>query len=296
MAELKRRLGERALLDEPMGAHCTWGAGGPAACLARARTMEEAAWIVRAAAEAEVPLMPVGGGSNLLVTDAGWPGVMLRLAGELAELRAGDGFIAAGAGASLAKAVNLAGRRGLAGLEWAAGIPGTVGGAVAMNAGAAGGCMADCTESVSVLDRSGAVREMPGRDLPASYRRRDLPQGSLVVAARLALTPDDPAAVAERMRTVLDRRRAGQPLQARTAGSVFLNPPGDFAGRLIEQAGLKGLARGGARVSPVHANFIENTGGATAGDLIGLMDLVAEKVKRRFGVELKREVRVVGRG
>lgn len=296
MAELKRRLGERALLDEPMSAHCTWGAGGPVACLARAETMAEAAWIVTAAAEAGVPLMAVGGGSNLLVTDAGWPGVMLRLSGELAGLEAGEGFIRAGAGASLARAVNLAGRQGLAGLEWAAGIPGTVGGAVAMNAGAAGGCMADVTEAVTLLDRDGAVHQMDGRELPASYRRRNLPEGSLVVGALLKLTPDDPQAVAERMRAVLDRRRAGQPLQARTAGSVFMNPPGDFAGRLIEQAGLKGLARGGARVSPVHANFIENTGGATAGDLIGLMDLVAAQVKQRFGVELRREVRVVGRG
>jgi UDP-N-acetylmuramate dehydrogenase len=296
MAELKRRLGKRARLDEPMGLHCTWRAGGPAACLARAETLEEAAWIVSAAAQAGAPLLPLGGGSNLLVADGGWPGVVLKLAGEMARMALVEGELEAGGGASLSGAVRLARDKGYSGLEWAAGIPGTLGGAVAMNAGAAGGSMSEVTLTITLLEQGGRVREVPSEQLPAAYRRRELPPGSIVAGAKLKLNPDQPQAVAGRMKEFLERRRSSQPLTARTAGSVFMNPPGDFAGRLIEQAGLKGLAVGGARVSPVHANFIENTGGASAGDLVALMDLVAARVKQVFNVDLEREVRVVGRG
>ncbi len=292
---LQENLGERARFDQPMSAHTTWGVGGPAWCVCRVVSAEEAAFVIRATCEAGLPWMPLGRGSNLLVSDTGYPGVMLRLAGPLASLRReGDGLWAGG-GAPLPAAVKFAARLGLAGLEWAAGIPATVGGAVATNAGALGSDMSRVTREISLLLGGGQVERLSGDRLPAGYRRWELPPGSLVLAARLGLRPDDPGEVSRRSDQALARRRQSQPSGLPSAGSVFKNPPGDFAGRLIEEAGCKGLSVGGAEVSTKHANFIVNRGWATARDVIKLMQEVQERVRRTFGVELEPEVEVVGR-
>ncbi|MCF8032086.1 MAG: UDP-N-acetylmuramate dehydrogenase [Desulfarculaceae bacterium] len=297
-AELKKliagRLGARARFGEPMSRHTTWGVGGPAWCLARVNDAAEAVWLATACDAAGLAYKPLGRGSNLLVGDAGYPGVMIRMGGELGKLSLEGSLLRAGAGAPLPGAVRLAARQGLAGLEWAAGIPASLGGAVATNAGAHGGDMAELTATVSLLIPGGEVSRVAGNQLPAGYRRRSLPPGSMVLGAELKLKPSSAAEVERRRKALLDLRRSRQPLAARTAGSVFKNPPGDHAGRLIEAAGLKGLAVGDAVVSRVHANFIENRGRASAGDILSLINTVALKVMEAFSVRLEPEVEVVG--
>jgi len=297
-AELKEliaaRLGARARFDEPMSRHTTWGVGGPAWCLARVNSAEEAAWLAVACDAAGMACKPLGRGSNLLVGDDGYAGVMIRLGGELGKLAVEGAGLAAGGGAPLPGAVRLAARQGLAGLEWAAGIPASLGGAVATNAGAHGGDMAELTSTVTLLLPGGEIKTVPGAELPSGYRRRALPPGSMVLGAELKLRSASPAEVERRRKALLELRRSRQPLAARTAGSVFKNPPGDHAGRLIEAAGLKGLAVGGAAVSRVHANFIENRGGASARDILSLINTVALRVMEAFSVRLEPEVEVVG--
>ncbi len=296
MDTLRRELGPRVRFQVPLAPRTTWGLGGPAWALCRVQSPEEAAAVIRACRRAGRPWMVLGRGSNLLVRDGGYAGVVLRLSGPLAGLEVRGSRLRAGGGAGLAAAVRLAARRGLAGLEWAAGIPATVGGAVVNNAGAYGADMAGLTRSLTLLDPRGRMERRSGRELPAGYRRRRLPPGWLLLEAELELSRDHPRAVARRTRENLERRRQSQPLRARTAGSVFKNPPGDFAGRLIEQAGCKGLSRGGARVSPRHANFIENQGRARAREVLALMEEVARRVRRHSGVDLEPEVEVVGDG
>lgn len=292
---LHQSLGERVKFEQPMSAHTTWGVGGPAWCICQVASAEEAGFVIRAVCQAGLPWMPLGRGSNLLVRDTGYPGVMLRLAGQLASLRREGDSLWAGGGAHLPSAVKFAARLGLAGLEWAAGIPGTVGGAVATNAGALGSDMAAITSQITLLLSEGEVATLPGDQVPARYRRRELPAQSLVLAVLLTLAQESPEAVSLRVDEVLARRRATQPAGMSSAGSVFKNPPGDFAGRLIEQAGCKGLMVGDAQVSEKHANFIVNRGRATAREVLGLMDEVRRRVHEACGVELEPEVEVVGR-
>ena len=287
-------LGERARFGEPLAAHTTWRVGGPAWCLCRPQSQREALGVVRATREHGVAWKALGGGSNLLVSDEGYPGVMLKLTGALAAWRQDRTALLVGAGLNLATAVKQSAHLGLAGLEWAAGIPGTLGGAVAGNAGAREGQMSDLTEELTLLLADGGLARIEGHEAPAGYRRRELPAGSLILGARLRLAPGRPEKVAAVVARNLRLRKSSQPLGRATAGSVFKNPPGDFAGRLIEAAGLKGLAVGPAVVSPAHANFIENRGGATAAQVWALMELVRGRVREHSGVELEPEVEVVG--
>jgi UDP-N-acetylmuramate dehydrogenase len=277
-----------------MSRHTTWKVGGPAWCLCRVRSQRETLAVIQGAQEQGLPWKALGAGSNLLVTDQGYPGVMLRLGGSLAGWSQDRQDLVVGAGLYLATVVKQAARLGLSGLEWAAGIPGSTGGAVANNAGAHQGQMSDLTQELTLLAAGGRIVRIKGGEAPAQYRRRALPAGSLLLAARLRLSPSHPEAVVQAMGDNLERRRRSQPLGRATAGSVFKNPPGDFAGRLIEAAGLKGLAVGPAMVSQVHANFIENRGGASAAQVLELMELVRHRVAEQFGVELEPEVEVVG--
>jgi UDP-N-acetylmuramate dehydrogenase len=255
---------------------------------------EEAAFVIEAATKADMPWMTLGRGSNLLVLDQGYQGVMLRLAGPLARIRRVDANLLAEGGAFLPAVVKFAARLGLTGMEWAAGIPATVGGAVATNAGAAGRDMSQVVEDLRLLMPGGRVEEHPASCFPAAYRRRQLPAGSLVLSANLSLIQDDPLEVQNRTEEMLNRRRRRQPQEQHTAGSVFKNPPGDFAGRLIEQAGCKGLKIGDAMVSHHHANFIENLGRARASDVMALMEKVKQRVQEKTGIELEPEVEMVG--
>lgn len=278
------------LREEPLARHTTWRIGGPAEALAFPTDRDDLGLAIRFANERACPYRVLGNGSNLLVRDGGVRGLVLRPRGALAEVRVARSRIEAGSGAALPAVARLAAERGLSGLEFAAGIPGTVGGAVIMNAGSHEHEIAAVVESVEFLDPRGAARRIPAGECGFGYRRsalRGLP--GVVLEAALVLRPDDPAAVRERIAGFSASRRASQPTELPSCGSVFRNPPGDSAGRLIDRAGLKGLRVGDIEVSPRHANFLVNVGLGSARDALALVEIVEREVRDRFGVELVRE-------
>ncbi len=241
-------------------------------------------------------MLLVGGGFNLLVSDAGIAGVVVQLQ-ALRELEAApEGQITAQAGTSHSRLVRFAAERGCSGLEFGVGIPGTVGGWIAMNAGIPSAEVKDVVERVDwIAPGTAGIREVPRADLDFSYRSLELPPGATIVRAVFRTEPGDPAAIQEQMRELLARRRDTQPIDQRSCGSVFKNPPGDRAARLIDSAGLKGTRSGSATISQKHANFIETRGDATAADVLALIELARSEVASRFGIELETEVRFVGR-
>jgi UDP-N-acetylmuramate dehydrogenase len=282
-------------LEEPMARHVTWRAGGAARRFYRPAGIADLARFV-ATLPAEEPLLWLGLSSNLLVRDGGFPGTVICTAGALDALELmADGTLRAEAGVACAKAARFAARQGLTGLEFFAGIPGTVGGALAMNAGAFGGETWPLVEAVETLDRGGACHVRPAGRFEVGYRRVRGPEGEWFIAARLRLQGGDVRGAQAHIRALLERRGRTQPTGQASCGSVFRNPPGDHAARLIETAGLKGERIGGACVSEKHANFIVNDRHATAGEIEALVRRVAEVVERVHGVRLEPEVRIVGR-
>jgi UDP-N-acetylmuramate dehydrogenase len=270
--------------------------GGPADALASPPDREALARCLAICAEHRVPLCVLGNGFNTLVRDGGVEGLVLRLSAFRALRREASGELMAEAGVTHASLARHCAEHGLAGLEFAAGIPGTVGGWVAMNAGVPGREVKDVVRAVEVMDAAGARRCIPAGELGFAYRSaRGLRPGSVVVAAAFRVRPCPPAEVQAEIDRHLERRARTQPLDVPSCGSVFVNPPGDFAGRLIEAAGLKGRRVGGAEISDLHANFIVNRGGASAADVLALIELAREQVRARTGVSLEPEVRIVGR-
>jgi UDP-N-acetylmuramate dehydrogenase len=268
--------------------------GGPARRLYRPASAADLAECLRRLDPAE-PLLWLGLGSNLLVDDAGFAGTVIQTQGCLTALDAvGDAGVRAEAGVACAKVARYAARRGLVGAEFLAGIPGTMGGALAMNAGAWGGETWPHVALVRTIDRRGTVRERTPQDFRIGYREVEGPKGEWFLEAELALTPGDAEAATVRIRDLLDRRAATQPTGLPSCGSVFRNPPGDHAARLIEAAGLKGCTIGGAQVSAKHANFIINTGAASAADIARLIERVRARVAESSGVWLATEVKHVG--
>ena len=247
-----------------------------------------------AARRADVPVSVIGLGSNILVRDGGVPGVVVRLGRGLARVRVRGAEVHAGAGASDVRVANAAAKAGLEGLEFLAGIPGTVGGALSLNGGAYGREMKDVTVAATALDAGGTRHELDADALGFGYRRSSAPADWIFVDARLRGTPGDPALIERRMDAIRAEREASQPVRARTGGSTFKNPPGAAAWKLIERAGLRGLARGGAMVSAQHCNFLVNTGGASAADLEGLGEEVRRRVFEATGVRLEWEIRRIG--
>jgi UDP-N-acetylmuramate dehydrogenase len=281
-----------------MGPYTTLGVGGEAEALIETGEVEEIQRIVGFLHGEGIPWMPVGRGSNLLVTEEGLEGVVLHLTGSFVGAvteAPGRILLAADAGVGLAELTAYCRRHGLSGLEFLAGIPGTVGGAVAMNAGAWGRETGDTLMDIRAVERTGRVDSRSRSTLRFLYRRLDLEEGDVIVSARWSLAPDARNAVAARMAGYLKRRRKTQPLEFPSAGSVFKNPPGDFAGRLIEQAGLKGKRIGDAMISIKHANFIVNVGRARAGEVLELLRLARDRVAEISGIVLEPEIRVVGR-
>ncbi len=289
--------------DEPMARHVSWRAGGAARYFFQPATVGDLCAYL-ASLPAEVPVLFVGLGSNLLVRDGGFPGAVVfthhALTGIAEEGGAPDGrpvLVAAGAGVPLPHVARFAAKHGGGGCEWMAGVPGTVGGALAMNAGCYGGETWSHVVTVETVDRSGALHRRTPADYEVGYRHVRLRSGAeeWFVAGRFGFGAGDEKAAMARMRELLARRVATQPLDEPNAGSVFRNPPGDHAARLIEACGLKGFAIGGAQVSRKHANFIVNTGGASAADIESLIDHVRATVAQRTGVALVPEVRIVGK-
>lgn len=279
---------------EPMSRHTTWRVGGPADRFYVPADIDDLAAFLASLPAAE-PVHWVGLGSNLLVRDGGVRGAVIMTSGTLGELSVtGEGLVRAEAGVPCAKLARFCVKHNLAGAEFLAGVPGTVGGALAMNAGAHGGETWQFVVSVETLDRQGRRHQRAPADYQVSYRRVQGPPGEWFVAGHFCFPADGKQESRGLIKRLLARRGATQPTQLPNAGSVFKNPPGDHAARLIEAAGLKGHGIGGARVSELHANFIVNSGGARAADIERLIAHVQQEVETKYGVRLETEVRVIG--
>lgn len=290
------RLFPSAKLDEPMKRYTAWKIGGPADALLEPKSVEEAIEAMEKAREHGIPVTVLGGGTNVLVLDGGIRGLTIRLAKSLTNVEFDGNAVIADAGVLYPVLANTTAARGLAGLEFATGIPGTVGGAVYMNAGAYG------SETVEVLDWADIFRadadevvRMPNEDLKLTYRGSVLHEHPdwMVLRAGYTLSPGDPEELKARIKGFRAQRMTGSPNKP-SCGSTFKRPPGDFPGRVIEAAGLKGTRVGNIEVSPVHANYLVNLGGGVAADALELIEMVRETVRERLGVDLEAEVRVIG--
>jgi len=279
--------------DAPLAPYTSFRIGGPATLLAIPADRADLKRALAFAGSEGLSVHVLGGGSNTLVREGGFRGMAIRLDAFQNLERRGDA-VAAGAGVRVSRLLAFCCRQGLAGLEILSGVPGTVGGAVWGNAGAWGGATADALASVELVTAAGEERTLSRRDIPFRYRASGLPAGSVVVQATFALTPGDPTGIRQRISGYLVRRNASQPVEFRSAGSIFKNPPGEYAGRLVERAGLKGTRIGNAMISAKHGNYIVNLGGATAADVLALVALAQERVRAITGVELELEIKIVG--
>jgi len=288
----------KVLFDECMDRHTSIGVGGRADALVFPESAAELGRLVAFLRTAGIPVFFVGNGTNLIVRDDGFRGVIVstKALRNLRLERRGDdrAAIRAEAGASLAEVVALSAREGLAGMEFCAGIPGSVGGGIRMNAGAWGSEMKDVLESVDWLNGGGNRVSRPRPALHFEYRSLALPEGACILGGVFDLARGDRVAIEGRIREILKTRSGRHPLQYRSAGSIFKNPKGTPAGRIIDEAGLKGLTLGGARVSEMHGNFIVNLGGAAARDIIGLIERVRKTVREKRGIDLEPEVQIIG--
>ena len=279
---------------EPMANHTTFRVGGPAALMALPRTVGEARTALKTARELEVDPFFLGNGSNLLVPDEGYKGFVLKLAGEMNQTREVNRHLEAGSAILLSQLARAALGRGLAGLEFAHGIPGSLGGAITMNAGAYGGEMAQVMTALTSLTPPAELETVPADRCAFSYRHSAFSDGSrLILRVEFSLPQGDPEEIRAKIEDLARQRKAKQPLEYPSAGSMFKRPPGHFAAALIDQCGLKGLTVGGAQVSEKHAGFVINRGGATCADILSLVGKVREEVFRQTGVELEMEVRIL---
>ena len=281
--------------NEPLSAHTSLGVGGPADIFAVPHSVDALARTIRYASEHAIPCFVLGEGTNIVVRDGGIRGMVIHIGRNLAEVTHVDGAVTAQAGARVAMVCRRCCEWGLSGLEFAAGIPGSIGGALVMNAGAYGGDMADVVAWVLAIDDGGRERRLLPGELDLGYRHSVFMGNGLVIAeAGFTLTPGDCRRVRDLVYDTVEKRCGGQPVAQRSAGSVFKRPEGDYAGRLLEEAGAKGLRVGGAKISEKHANFIVNCANATASEVLALIDLVRERVQEKSGVWLESEVLVVG--
>lgn len=293
--ELQKIAGQENLRTmEPMSRYTTFRVGGPADVLVRpdAAALPQ---VIRLCTEQNIPYYILGNGSNLLVGDGGIRGVVIKTERVESALCVQENRLLAGAGVLLSKAAAFAAQKGLCGMEFAAGIPGTIGGAVVMNAGAYGGEMKDILTQVTVLDRTGGWQVLSAEALALGYRRSCIAEcGYIVTRVEVELKPGDETAILEYMKELRGRRIEKQPLEYPSAGSTFKRPEGYFAGKLIEDAGLRGYTVGDAQISEKHCGFVINRGAATAADIRRLIADVQDTVERKFGVRLEPEVRLVG--
>jgi len=298
--ELKKQLqhldGVEADWDVMLAGLTSLRVGGPVSCLLRPLNLAGLQIAVQVLNQNHHPYFILGRGTNLLVQDAGTRAVAISLEKGFSQVECIDpsGRVKAGAGLRLSRLLRFCLQQGLSGLEFIAGIPGSVGGALRMNAGTHAGEMADVCDAVYVLLSDGTIDRLMRAKLRFSYRRLELPPAAVILEVELLLTPSSREQIRQKIRSLLKVRQEKQPWQLPSAGSVFKNPPGDFAGRLIEAVGLKGVRIGDAQISPKHANFIVNRGQARASDIHALIQLAQEKVFQEFGVQLELEIQVVG--
>jgi len=298
MTDLLERLQQYAKVEEnaPMASYTSFRAGGAARYLVFPGDEASLCGVIKEVTAAGVPYYITGNGSNILVRDGGFPGVIIKIAEGFSAVWTEGTRIHAGAGALLSAISKEAARSSLTGLEFASGIPGSLGGAVYMNAGAYDGEMKHVLKTVRLLDpKIGVIREADAEELELGYRYSKLYEtGEIVISAVMQMQQGDPEEIRSKIRDFTERRTTKQPLSYPSAGSFFKRPTGYFAGKLVQDAGLKGLTVGGAQVSTLHSGFVINIGGATATDIISLMHLVQARVKEQFGVDLEPEVRIIG--
>ena len=282
-------------VDEPMSIHTTFRIGGTADYFVMPSSISELQSVLHLLKKSDIEYYVIGNGSNLLVSDKGYDGVIIHLFKNMSAMRIEGNKVYVQAGALLSKVAVQAGRKGLTGMEFASGIPGTIGGALVMNAGAYGGEMKDVVRLVQVMCEDGSFREYTGAEMEFGYRTsRVLHEKSVALEAVLELTPGDPTAIQNRMEELKEARITKQPLNYASAGSTFKRPEGYFAGKLIQDAGLSGFSVGDAQVSEKHCGFVINRGEATAADVADLIRKVQEQVYEKFQVKLEPEVRMLG--
>ncbi len=293
-SRLARNVSGEVRRNEPMAKHTSFRIGGPADVYVVCETTADVAETLAVLTEEHVPYTTLGKGTNLLVSDEGYRGAVVVLGKQFKKHLRDGNRLEAGAACILAYVVQDALAQGLGGMEFAVGIPGTVGGALAMNAGSREQWIGAMTESVTLFVPGDGLVRVRGDEIRWAYRTSGLRERGVILESVLRLSPADPVQIRSEMEASLSRRRQTQPIGVASAGSVFVNPEGDSAGRLIESAGLKGMRLGGACVSNVHANFIVNDGGATAADVLGLVGKIQMTVKDTYGIDLKPEIRFLG--
>ena len=290
-----QRFKGKVLFNVPMSEHTSFRIGGPADVMAFPKDEGDLKDLIAFAESKGFPFHVLGAGTNLLVRDGGVRGIVVNICEgfkDISWLEGGKATV--GAGVKLIELVNQSRDRGLSGLEFAVSIPGTVGGAVIMNAGAYGGEMKDIVEGFEIIGRKGRKGFIPKSELNFSYRRAELPKGAIVTRAHMRFSEKDAEDIKERMREFREKRKATSAIPFPNAGSIFKNPEGKVAGRLIDEAGLKGERSGGAQVSETHANYIVNTGGAKAKDVLALMALIRDRIYSLKGIVLEPEIKVIG--
>ncbi len=281
--------------DELLSLHTTLGVGGPCDLMVWISDVPALAAVIGAARAEGIPFMVIGRGSNVLVRDGGIEGMVLRLTGDFAKIEVDSHSISAGAGASLSEVVSAATAAGIGGFEFLSGIPGTVGGAVAGNAGSAGDWISQRLTRLSLLDEAREVRDVPAAGIEFGYRAAAIPAGHVITGACMEGFSTDVESVRHMVEERLEARRLEQPVGKKTAGCVFKNPAEGPAGKLIDEAGLKGTRVGGAQVSTVHANYLINAGEATAREMQELIQVVRTRVRDSYGVDLELEIKIIGR-
>lgn len=292
---LQKFLNESVIFDADMASYCTLRTGGKAEAVCFIDSLNSLKEIIGFLNRESTNWIAIGKGSNLLVTDQGIKGAVLILKRELAEISSRRGnLVTAGGGVSNRELIKFCINEGLSGMEFLAGVPGTIGGAVMMNAGAYGEETGALIEKIGIVTSSGDDEELISSEISFSYRKSSIAEKSVIHSVMLKLKDDRSELIRERVEKNLSMRKASQPLDMPSCGSVFKNPPGGYAARLIEASGLKGFKIGGAMISPKHANFIVNTGDAKASDILTLIDFTRKRVKEDSGILLETEVRVVG--
>jgi UDP-N-acetylmuramate dehydrogenase len=291
--ELRTRMRGQVLFREPMARHTTFKIGGPADLVVIPEHAEELKAALRFARCRGLAVFVLGSGSNILVRDGGIRGLVI-LSGKLQDLERAGSEVTAGAGVRTSRLLAFCSKQGLAGLEFLSGIPGTVGGAVWGNAGAWGGAAADRLARVKLVTQNGEELLLNRDAIGFGYRASGFPRGAVILQATFTLARGDPSIIRQQISRWLVQRNASQPVEFRSAGSIFKNPPGDYAGRLVEASGVKGTRIGGAMISEKHGNFFVNLGGARAADVLALIRLGRERVRATAGIELELEIQVVG--
>lgn len=295
MTEQFKEISPQLVANEPMSRHTTFKIGGEADMYVSVESVEELCALIRLAKEKDVCYTVIGNGSNLLVSDSGIRGLVIEIGQGLAEYEVKGNTVYAQAGILLKKLASVAASESLSGLEEVSGVPGTLGGGIFMNAGAYGGELKDTVKKVTYVDDSGEIHTITNEECEFGYRKSIFSGGGkYIVSAELELKKGDSSEIAEKMADYTKRRREKQPISYPSAGSTFKRPEGNFAGTLIEKAGLKGYTSGGAMVSELHAGFVINNGGATAQDVIDVIEHTKKTVLEKFRVELEPEVRLIG--